>query len=184
VTNTSRYHPAQDATDATLTDDEQVFHNADRAAQVLGIDTWTFHWERLQAKPLDSGRWFNVMKACNDERIDDAVALAERHLQLENIATGPADEMGMGPGWEPHGCLDFILQELVRFPGKGVRLVKAGLHSPVTRNRTMALRALSEWGEANWPDSIAPMLQQAMEREPVDGVRERMRKVLAGEGWE
>jgi hypothetical protein len=164
--------------------DEQTFHNADRAAQVLGIDTWKFHWERLQAKPLEAGRWFHVMTACNDERIDDAVALAERHLPLEKIAAGPADEMGMGPGWEAHGCLDFILQELGRFPGKGIRLIEVGLRSPVTRNRNMALRAFSEWGEENWPDSMAGMLQRAMDDEPDGDVRERMRKVKEGEAWE
>jgi|GEM_PF-7001071 len=36
------------------------------------------------------------------------------HLPLDKIATGPADELGLGTGFEAHGCLDTMLQEMKR----------------------------------------------------------------------
>jgi hypothetical protein len=48
-------------------------------------------------------------------------------------------------GWAA-GALDFILQDLRRFPGKGRPLIRAGLQSPVVRNRNMTVRALAAWG--------------------------------------
>lgn len=161
--------------------DEQEFYNADQAAQVLGIDTWEFHWERIQQEPLDPVRWFHVMKACNEDRIDDAIALAEQHIPSAEIATGPGNEMGLGPRWEAHSCLDCILQELGDYPGHGAKFVVVGLRSPVIRNRNMALKVLSEWGEENWPEWFGPVLDNALRDEPEEDVRERIERVIKGE---
>ena len=108
-------------------EDEGEFSNADRAATVLQIGTWPFHWDRLKKQPLQSGRWYSVMRDCNESRIADVVALAESTLPLQTIASGPGTEMGLGPGYEAHSCLGFILQDLGRFPRHGLRLVEAGL---------------------------------------------------------
>jgi hypothetical protein len=91
--------------------------------------------------------WYFVMQTDALERIDRVVALAEERLPLEQIATGPADELGLGPKFEHHSALDFVLQDLSRFPGKGWPLVRAALRSPVVRNRNMAVRALAAWGK-------------------------------------
>ncbi len=163
---------------------ELEFYNAERAAQVLGIDTWKFHWERLEQSPLESGRWYHVMRHCDDKRIEETLGLAVKCLPLNQISTGPAMETGLGLEWQPHSCLDFILQELRRFPGKGIELIEVGLRSPVIRNRNMALKALSEWDKDVWPDSVDPFLQQALSDEPDKDVRERIEKVIAGEALE
>jgi hypothetical protein len=164
--------------------DEVVFFNADRAANVLGIDTRDVHWERLKSSPRNSGRWFHVMKTCSEDRIADVMALANEHIPMHEISTGPASEAGLGPGFEVHGCLDFILQELGRFPGQGEQLIRAGLKSPVIRNRNMALRALSEWGKGNWPDGMEAALAASLASEPDDEVRKSMQKVAAGEPFD
>lgn len=161
-------------------DDEMEFYRADQLASDFKIDPWPFHWERLQKQPSAAGRWFHVMKGCNEGRIADVVSLAESSIPLGKIATGPAAELGLGPGFEAHSCLDFVLQDLGRFPGRGAFLIEAGLRSPVIRNRNVALRALSEWGRANWPATLISLLEVAREREPEIEVRRRFENLLAG----
>jgi len=164
--------------------DEQEFYNADRAAAVLAIDPWPFHWERVQQQPLQQGRWYGVMKNCNESRIAQVIALAESTLPLDRIATGAATEIGLGPGYEAHGCLDFILQELGRFPGYGNRLIETGLKSPTIRARNMALKALSEWGKDKWPGNVTQLLELARRDEPDQEVRERIDDLIAGKPLE
>jgi hypothetical protein len=161
-------------------EDEAKFYNADRAAAVLQIDAWPFHWYRLTKKPLQSGRWYAVMRERNASRIAQVIALAESTLPLQEIARGPGTEIGLGPGYEAHGCLDFILQGLGKFHGHGVRLIEAGLKSAVIRNRNMALKALSEWGKENWPSDVLPFLKKARQMEPDQAVRRRMDNAIAG----
>ena len=74
----------------------------------------------------------------DDTRIADVLKIVEHAVDLNRIATGPADELGLSPGYEAHSCLDFLLQGLQRFPGVGMPFVDAALKSPVTRNRNGA----------------------------------------------
>ena len=164
--------------------DELEFSRADQASSVVGIDAWPYHWDRVQQKPLDSGRWFHVMKSCPPERIAEVIALAEAKIPLGRIATGPGTELGLGPGYEAHGCLDCILQDLDRYPGQGLRLIEAGLQSPVVRNRNMALKALVAWGRNTWPADLALLLEHARQREPEADVRRWIENAMAGKPLE
>jgi hypothetical protein len=90
----------------------------------------------------------------NDVHPSRVVEFAEETLDLAGIATGAADELGLGRGFESHSCLNYVLQDLRHFPGKGAALIEAGLRSPVVRNRNMAVAALAGWsrgnGRADW----------------------------------
>lgn len=163
--------------------DDSTFSEASEAAKVLGIDTWERHFARASAG-VDGGSWFEISKTRDRERMVQVVALAERVLPLERIATGPGTELGIGPQWRPHGDLDFVLQELGRFPGLGWNLVRTGLRSRVTRNRNMALRALSEWGPQRWPADARPLLVDARAREPDADVRKRIDRILDGKKFD
>lgn len=162
-------------------EDEVEFAHADQAARLLGIDTWDLHWRRLREKPGEPARWYHVITLCDDARIEEVVGFAEANLNLAGIATGADDEVGLGCGFEPHSCLDFILQNLSRFPGMGVSLIETGLKSPVVRNRNMAVIALAGWSREEWPGGLARSLEQAAGCEPNEGLRELMVKVLKGE---
>lgn len=107
--------------------------------------------------------------------------LAETRLPLHDIASGASDELGLDPEFRFHSALDFVLQDLRRFPGKGWRLIRAGLQSPVTRNRNMAVRALAGWDREAWPAETELLLRQAVKAEPNDDTRRDMQKVLSGE---
>jgi hypothetical protein len=75
------------------------------------------------------------------------LAFAEATLDLAGIATGAAGEVGRGPESEPRRCLDYVLDKLYRFPGRGERLIEVGLLSPVGTNRFVAA-ALAAWPRA------------------------------------
>jgi hypothetical protein len=160
---------------------EVSFRHADQAARVIGIDTWDIHWQRLQDKPGDPGRWYHVMDLCDKDRIGRVMDFAERNIDLESLATGAAAELGLGREFKQHSCLGFVLQGLGRFPGWGARSIDAGLRSPVVRNRNMAVAALSAWSGEERTRELIDSLEQAAECEPDDGTRERMNKVLRGE---
>ena len=97
--------------------DELEFYRAHGVASVLGIDAWPYHWERVRQKPLDSGRWFHVMKSCPQDRIADVIALAEAKIPLGQIATGPGTELGLGPGYESSSLPGFDPPGLGPFSG-------------------------------------------------------------------
>ena len=134
-----------------LSENETDFSHANEIAYWLEIDTWDIHWKRLQEKPVNSGRWMEIMRIVKQANLKMVLEFAENNLPLAEIATQPADETGMGIEFEPHHCLDFILQELERFPHEGWHLIRTGLYSPVVRNRLMALNALKLW-EADYFD--------------------------------
>ncbi len=163
--------------------DESQFHTANQAARILGIDTWSYQWDRLRQSPANGSHWFNVMRLCNMDRIAAVVTLADRELPLSQIATGPGRELGLGKEYQWHRCLDFILQDLGGFPGHGTSLIEAGLQSPVTRNRNMAVKAISEWGQGNWSPGLRDALEQAASKEPDEEIREAMCRVLNGQPW-
>jgi hypothetical protein len=158
--------------------DERLFQLADRCAGGMGLDPFPWHWKRLQASPLDSSVWFRVMTQATPGTIDEILALATRSLPLEAIATGPGDELGLGKAFEAHGCLDCVLQDLKRFPGKGHTLILAGLRSPVVRNRHMALGALEAWDPAERAQ-LRDALERARQEEIDEKVRSRIAQLLA-----
>ena len=175
-----REHWKTVATTGLESPDTSVFETAVRAARTLGIDTWDHQFRRLLA---GEDRWYWVMQTDDDERVERAIALALERIPLTEIATGPGDELGLGPAFRHHSQLDFIVQDLKRFPGKGLALVHTALRSPVIRNRNMALNALAAWGEWRWGPDTRPLLEAALKDEPVDDVRERIGKVLAGQSF-
>ncbi|HEX8184591.1 MAG TPA: hypothetical protein VF747_07560 [Blastocatellia bacterium] len=159
----------------------QQFWNAAQAAKVLGIDTWGVYFERLQR---GEDQWYFVMQTDDPARIDKVIRFAEERLPLSEMASGPANELGLGPEFQAHSALDFVLQDLHRFPGKGWPLIRAGLQSPVTRNRNMAIRALSSWKREEWPEEADFLLRRALDREPNTDTRDLIRKLIAGQAIE
>ena len=161
-----------------VSEDRLLFSNAAEAAKLFGIDTWDVYFNRLQR---GEDQWYFVMQTDDPIRVDRVVSLAEERLPLKEIAKGPADELGLGPEFQAHSALDFVLQDIRRFPGKGWPLIRTGLQSPVTRNRNMAVRALAAWDRTKWPGETELLLRHALKAEPNEDTRESMRKVLQGE---
>ena len=155
--------------------DRTVFSTAAEAATLFSIDTWEVYYDRLLR---GEDQWFFVMQTNDPSRIDRVVSLAEQRLPLQEIATGPSNELGLGPAFQAHAALDWVLQDLRRFPGKGWSLIRTGLQSPVTRNRNMAVTALAAWGRTSWPADAELTLRRALKAEPNDQTGQMMRKAL------
>jgi hypothetical protein len=89
--------------------------------------------------------------------------------------------LGLGPEFAAEHALDYVLQDLGRFPGHGWNLVRAGLESRVVPVRNMATRALNAWPRTAWPAAAADALEQAAQAEPNDKTRASMNQALAGQ---
>jgi hypothetical protein len=160
--------------------DNRAFYEADAAAQALGIDTRKIHFDRVRSEPLKSSSWYRLLQQTNEDQIEEILTFASGALPLNEIASGPADSLGLGEKYAAHSALDWILQDLKRFPGHGWGFIEIGLQSPVTRNRNMALNALLEWPRPSWPEQAAPMLARLSAIEPNQKLRERLQSILGG----
>ncbi|MFS8121634.1 hypothetical protein QD336_04355 [Rhizobium sp. BR 250] len=155
--------------------DRQEFWNASRVCQKFGIDPWPYCYARTEA---GEEYWWDLMRSSDVDRIDQVLELGLKCIPLDEIATGPITEMGLGPGYSAHAALDFILQDLEKFPGKGWAFISAGLQSPVIRNRNMSIRALSSWDRKEWPQEAVVALKRLKEFETDDDTRQRIEDLL------
>jgi hypothetical protein len=161
-------------------DEDHNYYRATQAAQEIGLDPFEWHWRRLQARRLDSSAWHMTMQSASADRIDQILDFAEIAIPLAEIATGPGNELGLGKEFEAHSCLDYVLQGLRRFPGKGSSLVVAGLRSPVVRNRNLALNALEKWERPFRDPTIVDVLTRASREEVDKEVAARIVVLLGG----
>ena len=161
-----------------------AFEEASSAAEILGLELWPIHWDRLMAAPDDPMRWNHVMSVVDHDRIDQVVALAEAKLPLDEIASGPTQSLGSGAELQAHRALDFILQGLDRYAGHGKKILVAGLRSPVARNRLLAAKALGAWGLAERDADIASALERARKDELDPDLQQRIERVIAGQPLE
>ncbi len=161
-------------------DDRRKFWTANQAAKLLGIDTWRVHFDRTKNNPKD-GNWFELLQTDDVERVRQVIEYATEQLPLSEIATGPSDLLGLGREFWAHSALDYIVQDLRRFPGEGWVLVKTAMGSPVVRNRNMALNALNEWPRNSWPEEAEKVLCHAEQVETEHDLKERIVGLLAGD---
>lgn len=174
-------HPQWEAAiDSALDSPDDERWKGEHLAQLLDLDTFERTSARLERDPIDGGAWFTLMRQLSSpERVDRALGLAET-LPLATIASGPGSELGLGPGYQAHQCLDVIVQELGDHPGRGWPLLAAALRSPVIRNRNLALRALAAWPRADWPAEAEAALESARDAETESDVRDRIEALLEG----
>lgn len=162
--------------------DAAEFERASQAATVLGLDVFEAQFQRLwRATDAASESWWYVTRTADPRRMARVVALAEERLPLDELATGPANEHGVGVAWKQHLTLGHVLQELRRFPGDGWTLLRAGLRSPVTWTRNMAIAALAAWDRAEWPEDLPAILERAAAEEPVAATRYNLARLMKGD---
>lgn len=92
-----------------VSSDEMTFYEADLAAHRLGISTRDIHFVKVRAAPTSSSSWYELLQQTQEDQIDEVLHFAESALPLEGIATGPSDSLGLGPKFEPHRALGWIL---------------------------------------------------------------------------
>ena len=162
-----------------VTGDHLRFYDAITIARFLEMDIWQVYLTRQLA---GHNSWYFLMQTDDPERIDRVLDLARSTFDFHDVATGPQLEgIGFGEKYQTHAALDFIVQDLRRFPGKGWDFIEASLQSPVIRNRHMALKALDAWGRENWPADAEARLSAAHEIEPDATVKAEIARLLAGQ---
>jgi hypothetical protein len=154
----------------------ETFHQADAAAQLLGIDAWPHHLRRVEANPRNSPSWFRLVQTEDPARFAHALQLARTLLPLDEIASGPAQEAGLGTEFDAHDTLLVVVQSLVDQPGQpgaerpehcddGLDLIEVALQSPVTRVRRGALQVLAAWADPTSESAVASLLERTLARE-------------------
>jgi hypothetical protein len=166
------------AREALLSQDGFVFERGASALEKLGLDPWETRFERQREGSLD--QWYYLLKTDDVERVKRVIALAEERISLKEIASGPGSERGLGPQFKQNSILEWVVQELPRFPGTGWPFVVAGLRSPVIRTRHMALRVLGAWPRNVWPPEADLLLERALAEEPDVKVDQHIRDVIDG----
>ncbi|WP_314588309.1 limonene hydroxylase [Paenibacillus terrigena] len=168
--------------DAVSSNDSLNHHYGVACAEKLGMDIWENLYGQLATSPLQDSHYLQLMKSNDPARIQKLVHFATGHLPLEQIATGPGDEMGLGKEYEAHRSLDTILQSLDQFEGIGKELILTGLNSPVIRNRNMAIKALEGWNVTSWGDQLVKAVIHLSEIEPDDSVKEGLQQLREEKG--
>ena len=161
--------------DLVTSDSSKFWLAADLYTQ-LGFHAWDARFDHQ--KNHHSDQWFYLMKTDDRSRIEQVITLAKQQNDFSLIATGPALEHGLGMEYQVHSVLDFILQELNRFPGIGEDLILIGLNSPVIRNRNMALNAIEGWDRQIWSTKLKNELEKLAKIEPDEEIKQRVIALL------
>ena len=159
--------------------DRQEFFYANNAASRLDIDVTALLYEAILREPVSNYTYLSEVYK-NPEYAAQLTALYERTLPLEQMATGMGDYLFADTFGNEHHCLDFILQELHRYPGMGMPLLLTALNSPVTRERNGACRVLERWVEASFdiPQEVRDALQNVAKIELNSDTKKTMNALL------
>jgi hypothetical protein len=170
----------------------ETFHQADAAAQLLGIDAWPHHLRRVEASPSNSPSWFRLVQTEDPARFAQALQLARTLLPLREIASGPAEEAGLGPEFDAHDTLLVVVQSLADRSDRptagpeqgddGLDLIEMALQSPVTRVRRGALQVLAAWADPSSEDAVRSLLERSLAREVDAELAADIEKLLARTG--
>lgn len=161
------------------TENVMNFWIINRAAKILSINLFNIHWERLKKDPLNQTKWFDVMNSVTNEHIDEILEYAIKTIPLTAISTGADEVMGLGKEYNLHSVIDFMVQSLDKYEGKGEAIILATLKSPVIRNRNMAIRTLDNWSIEYITKELKDAIKDAEKIEPEEEVKERLNKLLA-----
>ncbi|GAA5113565.1 hypothetical protein GCM10023211_21890 [Orbus sasakiae] len=158
------------------TNDKKQFGIAINLYDRLGFDAWPLRFEHQ--KYNDSSQWYNLMQTDDAQRVQETIQLAKQKYDFFSIATGPELVTGFGTTFQEHYVLDFILQDLHRFPGVGEDLIVVGLNSPVIRSRNLALNAIESWDRQLWSPELKHALKRLAKIEPNEDTKQRVMALL------
>lgn len=155
-------------------DDALVFNRAADASEVLGVDPWPMRFAKQKSGAVD--QWWALAQTEDADRMRAVIDLLREVHDLD-AATGPTVQM-FAAGVD--SALDWILQELRRFPGLDWPLIAIGLRGRTIRVRNMAIAALNAWPREAWPAEAMGLLREAEMREPDPALRKRFGALRAG----
>lgn len=150
----------------------------DRLANALGIEIGDDYF-RLLESDFDRYCGLAIPLMREEKNVDRTVSIFEREYQ-----TFSHDEKEFHGYGSKEVNMVFCVQELRRYPGKGVSLLISCIHSPAIQLRNMILRVVEGWMENSGRSllDISPELQEALvemlESEKDEDIRLRIKGVL------
>jgi hypothetical protein len=179
------------ARQALQSDDDTTFHEGDEVARSRGIRTIDYHVARLMTADDEREHaalrdvpgdvftsWQAIAEQWTEEDLDDLLQLAERTLEPERIATGPADDLLFGPQFARDLCVCAIVGGLEQHPGSGWLFVRSALRSGSPRTRLQAVTTLQAWPHNTWPADAEQALLALRGDEPKDNIRAKINSAL------
>jgi hypothetical protein len=154
-------------------EDSAIFGLAETAARRREFSTWEILVERIPKLPPDRAAYLlqELFAQADAVRVAAALDLARTKIDLDSVASGPAEDLVGGPS---ESNLYPVLQALPRFPGQGVDLIRASLKSRVIGVRNGAINVLFEWPRQTWTPLLEQAVATALKAEPDASVRERL----------
>lgn len=122
-----------------------------------------------------------------EQYVDELIALYEEQLPLDKMGTGADNKMGLGEEYKDYQVLIYLVQFLNRYVGKGIRLIKTALNSPVINNRNLAIKTLNDWTELEnknikeISEEIYQELLRVKELEVLEDVKEKIVQLIEQE---
>jgi hypothetical protein len=162
-------------------DDLRVVRPVVAKASRFGVDPRPTVVAWLDKEPLDAYLWQSLVMNSQGDELRAVIDRAIELLPLNELESGPADDLGGGPGYEADNCLGVIVQRLKGEPGLGWPLVRVALRTRVHSTRSAALRTLASWPRDTWPADAAATVTSAMWAEPREERRKAMRDLLENE---
>lgn len=123
----------------------------------------------------------------NTDYVKPALTVFRENLPLSQMASGPADDMGLDKQGKPYRQLGFLIQNFRSLPTcTGEDFIQTAINAPVINNRSMALRVMKSWvAKEQKPlrlisESLWLALEKACEREVRKDLKPSMRALLDG----
>ncbi len=154
-------------------------------AAYLDLDYKPVLFERMKTSFADSYAQCGALMS-DDAYRDQVIDLFRNHLPLKEMRNEPKKCLGLGKEYEKERALEFLIQELKRYPMTGMEFVETALQSEPTRTRNGGLNVLESWVDsAGKPlreilPEIQDLLGRLCEKEPDETVRERMNQLRSG----
>jgi hypothetical protein len=165
-------------------DKSELFY-AHNAAVRLDIDVSSELFSMVKENPIEHYN-YTLKLFDNPVMASELIKIYENILPLEEMAEGMGDYLFHVKLNKEYSCLDNLLSTLGLYPKQGVKLIMAGLNSPVTRNRNMACRALSGWMKTlalplnDISTDIYAELERIAKIEVKEDTKKTMENILAG----
>ncbi len=122
---------------------EKNTHECMRIAKMYDLDM-SKHLIRMMKMDFEKYYNFCYYLFANNQFVDEFLELCDREINYGNFPNAMGDDFGLG-AVQGKIKLDMIVQHLDKYPGKGRKMIKTCLQSPITRWRNMAAKALLGW---------------------------------------
>ena len=144
-------------------------------AKAMGLEYAEAAWNSLRR---DFAENYGLIDLLLPEKlhVEEILELFASRLPLEDMGSGPEQELGFGEEFKDYGILSYVVQTLQCLPGKGEKLICTALAAPVIGCRNIALNTLDAWRKADYP--LSPSIQEALsslrELEPDEKTKKRL----------